>query len=57
MIKLFPDLPKWTFEMDEVSAGVYEVVGKDKSGRQVQSKGTDLEVLLQECRRKALELM
>ena len=29
--------------MDEVSAGVYEVVGRDAAGHVVSAKGTDLE--------------
>lgn len=57
MIKKFPDLPDWSFEMDEVSAGVYEIIGKDKYGHQIRSQGTDLDILVWECRTWALELI
>ncbi len=46
----FDELPQWTFEMDEVSANVYEVIGVDKLGHRVQVKGLDLDILLQNAR-------
>ncbi len=49
----FPDLPEWTFDLDEVSAGVYEVIGTDRAGHRVQAKGTDLDKLVDECRQSA----
>jgi hypothetical protein len=39
MNKVFPDLPDWTFEVEEVLAGVYEVTGTDKAGHRVSTKG------------------
>jgi hypothetical protein len=56
MKKTFPDLPDWTFEMDEISAGVYEVVGKDGSGNSVSAKGIDLDKIITECRDRARRL-
>jgi hypothetical protein len=53
MRKQFPDLPTWHFDMDEVSAGVYEVIGSDGLGHVVRAKGTDLELLVEQCRREA----
>lgn len=50
----FPELPGWTFDVDEVSAGVYRAVGVDGSGRSVQATGTDPDQLLDECRRAAM---
>ena len=52
----FPELPAWTFSMDEVSAGVYEVVGSDERGRRISAKGTDLDAVLEECRAEALRI-
>lgn len=49
MIKTFSDLPGWSFEIEEVSNGVYEVIGSDQEGHRVQAKGTDVDTLLQEC--------
>jgi hypothetical protein len=57
MKKLFPDLPGWSFDIDEVSTGVYEVVASDKHGRRFSSKDTDPEVLLERCRKQAAELV
>jgi len=50
MKKTFSDLPGWSFEVHEVSAGVYEMTGADALGHRVQSKGTDYEALVSECR-------
>ena len=50
----FPELPGWTFDVDEVSAGVYRAVGVDESGRSVQATGTDPDQLLDECRSAAM---
>jgi len=46
-------LPHWTFDADEVSAGVYLVTGTDASGRCIEKKGTDPDALLVECRQAA----
>jgi hypothetical protein len=54
MKKQFSDLPKWIFEMDEVSAGVYEVNGHDIDGHKVTGRGIDLDALLEQCRAEAL---
>lgn len=56
MKKLFPELPDWQFDMDEVSAGVYEVICEDKSGHRVSAKGTDLNALLEQCRKGATQI-
>jgi len=53
MIKIYPDLPEWNFELDEVSANVYEVVGMDKLGHRVSSTGIDLEKIIEQCKRNA----
>jgi hypothetical protein len=57
MKREFPDLPTWDFEMDEVSAGVYEVTGRDLAGHRVSAKGIALDNLMEQCRREALRIM
>jgi hypothetical protein len=51
----FPDLPNWTFETEEVSAGVYEITGSDTAGHRVSAKGTELELerLIEQCKKEA----
>jgi hypothetical protein len=43
-------LPGWVFTIDEVSAGVYEVVGRSPRGRIVRKKGTDPDSLIAQCK-------
>ncbi len=50
------DLPGWTFEVEEVSVGVGRVRGVDRAGRSVQITGSDLEQLLEHCRRTAIRI-
>ena len=53
MITTFEELPSWKFDVDEVSAGVYEVVGTDDRGHRVQFKGTDPEALIEQAKTAA----
>jgi len=53
MKKTYPDLPEWVFELDEISANVYEVVGTDKLGHRVSSKGLDLDEIIELCKKDA----
>lgn len=48
MKHFFEDLPGWTFEIEEVSANVFELVGTDGSGRRVEMRGGDEEALLED---------
>lgn len=57
MKQTFPELPKWKFDIDEVSAGVYRVIGTHTNGASVQVEGTDPEKLLEECRNSARNLI
>lgn len=57
MKKVFPDLPGWSFEINEVSAGVYEVIANDRHGRRFSDKDTDPDTLLEKCRQQARELV
>lgn len=50
MTEKFNELPGWAFEVEEVSAGVYEVEGRDSAGRRVSVRGTDPDALLEEAR-------
>ena len=53
MKKTYFDLPEWEFELDEISANVYEVIGTDKSGHQVSSKGLNLDEIIEQCKKDA----
>ena len=57
MPERFKELPGWLFEVDEVSAGVYKVYGKDISGRSGEATGTEPEALLDECKRFAKRMI
>jgi hypothetical protein len=57
MSRAFADLPGWSFEVSERSAGVYESVGTDTHGHRVQSTGTDPDALLDECRKMAAKVI
>jgi hypothetical protein len=46
----------WVFEVEEISANVYRVTGRDVLGRSVVRTGTDPDLLLAECKRDALEV-
>jgi len=48
-----PDLPGWLFEVDEMSANVFKVIGRDKAGRTIEKTGLDPDVLLEECKASA----
>ena len=52
----YPDLPNWTFNVDEVSAGLYEVTGRDKQGHIVSATGTDVDRVMEKCRQDASRL-
>ncbi len=56
MNESFDDLPGWLFEVDEVSANVYEVTGTDRAGHRVQMKGTDPDALLDDARKAAFKI-
>jgi hypothetical protein len=56
MKKRIAELPTWQFELDEVSAGVYEVIGTDTLGHRVSAKGTDPDSLFEQCRSDAARL-
>jgi hypothetical protein len=57
MPRTFPELPDWSFDSDEVSAGVYRAFGRDRSNRTVEVSGLDPEALIQKCRQAAIQLM
>jgi hypothetical protein len=51
--KLFADLPGWTFEIQEVSAGVFRVRAVADTGRSIEMTGTDPDEVLKRCREAA----
>lgn len=50
MKKQFADLPGWEFEIEEVSAGVYRVIGHDRHGHRISFTGVDPDALVEQCR-------
>jgi hypothetical protein len=56
IVRVFPDLPGWQFEVEEVSANAYRVRGHDQAGRSIELSGTlDPAPLIEEARRWAFE--
>jgi hypothetical protein len=53
----FAELPGWSFEATETSAGVYKIIGTDVRGHRVESTGTDTTALLDECREMAARVV
>jgi hypothetical protein len=57
MPREFKELPGWSFAIDEVSAGVYRVIGRDLAGRAVEATGPRLKVLIEKCLQDASQMM
>lgn len=57
MPREFPELPGWSFDADEVSAGVYRAFGRDRAGRNVEATGLDPDALIEKCKQAALKMM
>ena len=53
----FTELPGWSFDADEVSAGVFLVVGYARFGQKIQNTGTDPDALIEACRQDAIRMM
>ena len=54
MVRSFQELPDWSFDADEVSAGVYRAFGRDRAGRNVEASGLDPEALIEKSTRRAM---
>ncbi len=57
MNKQFKGIPGWTFDVNEVSAGVYRAFGQDKAGRNVGANGPDPDVLIEKCKAAAIKII
>jgi len=44
----------WTYEVQEISTGVYQIVATNGAGYSVRMKGEDPAFLIEECRKSAL---
>jgi len=53
----FTELTEWSFDADEVSAGVFMAVGSDRYGRRVEKTGTDPGALIEACKQDAIRMM
>jgi len=49
-MQTFVDMPGWTFDLDELSVGVYGISVSDSTGRRYQAKGPDPDKLLRDAR-------
>jgi hypothetical protein len=49
MRKTLDHLPNWAFELDEVSAGVYQVVATHVAGCRIEAKGTEPDDLMEQA--------
>ena len=56
MKKEYPELPGWSFDLEEISASVYKVVGKDRAGRVASVTGTNLDQTIEQCKQRAKEI-
>lgn len=54
--EVVPDIPGWSFTIEEVSAGVYRVRGVDEAGRSVEATGIDPDALMEECKLSAARI-
>ena len=57
MPKEFKELPGWSFDADEMSAGVYRAFGRDRAGRNVEATGLDPDALIEKCKQAAIQMM
>lgn len=53
----FTEIPGWKFEIDEISAGVYKVAGKDNCDRSVEKIGFDVNVMREACKKFASQFV
>jgi hypothetical protein len=56
MKKEFPELPGWSFEIEELPTGGFRITATATSGRTFETNGTDCEALLAECRQEIAAL-
>jgi hypothetical protein len=47
------ELPGWTFDVDELSANVFNVIARDSAGVRFEKSGTDADALLEEAEQYA----
>jgi hypothetical protein len=56
MKRMFQDFPGWSFDIDEISAGVYHVIAIDEQGHQIFKTGIDPDTLIAECKSEASDI-
>jgi hypothetical protein len=57
MPREFTELPGWSFDADEVTAGVYRAFRRDRDGRNVEATGLDPDALIEKCRQTAFQIV
>lgn len=50
------NLPNWTFQIDETSAGVYKLIARHALGCSIELTGADPDRILDEAKRSANEI-
>jgi hypothetical protein len=50
------ELPNWTFQVEEMSAGIYRLRAKHRLGPSIESTGIDPEELMERARKDAAEM-
>jgi hypothetical protein len=53
----FDNLPGWNFEVREISAGVFKATASDRLGRNIEQTGINPDVLLDECKKYAQDIL
>ena len=52
----FSEIPGWSFDVDEISAGVFKAVGRGRAGQTVEATGVDPVMLMERCKQAALQM-
>ncbi len=53
----FKELEYWRFDILEVSANIFKVMGKDKWHHSIELTGTDPDKLLDDCKKYASDII
>lgn len=55
--KIFLELPEWVFDVNEVSGGVYEVIGQGRACQTIHATGLEPDALIEKCKATAIDMM
>jgi len=57
MTHKYQEIPNWKFSVNEVSANVFNVVGRDVDGHMFEKTGIDADSMLNEAKQYALKFI